>query len=151
MIVDHHPSVGPHPVKFGVDVDGGRDVPASADHPRVLVDDADVGGGQLLPPQAPRVDVHVGLTIGLPGDVAGHVFGEADLGEVAEGDRQLLFVGEVDADGGHLGGRPDLEAAAWYVFFVHASTPTRSGPRSVLAAILTRARLRVLMTAPVSA
>src|ERR1700741_1739442 len=28
MVVDHHPSVGPDPVEFGVDVDGGRDVPA---------------------------------------------------------------------------------------------------------------------------
>src|SRR5262249_16873081 len=70
--------------------------------------------------------------------------GEADVGEVAEGDRQLLFVGEVDADGRHLGGCPDLEAAASYVFCSHISTPARCDPqsRSFLAAILTRARLR---------
>ena len=34
VIVDHHPGIGPLPVQFGVDVNGGRDVPASADHHR---------------------------------------------------------------------------------------------------------------------
>src|SRR5258707_1234458 len=50
MVVDHHPGVGPQSMQFGVDVDGGRDIPSSADHPGVLVDDADVGCGQFLPP-----------------------------------------------------------------------------------------------------
>src|SRR4029077_9420843 len=131
--------------QFGVEVDGRCDVPAPADHPRVLVDNADVGGGQFLPPKAPRVDEHVGLAVGLPGDVPSHVLGEADVGEVPEGDRHLLFVGEVDSDGRDLGRRPYFQAAAPYFFCGHASTPTRSGPRSFLAAILTRGRLRVVM------
>src|SRR5262245_54560853 len=98
VVVDNHAGVGPDPVKFGVDVDRGRDIPFPAYHSGVLVDDADIGGGQLLPPQAPGVDVHIGLAVGLPGDVPGHVLGEAHVGEVAKGDRHLLFVGEVDAD-----------------------------------------------------
>ena len=112
VVVDHDAGVGPDPVQLGVDVDGGRDVPAAADHVAVLVDHADVGGGELLPPQSPRVDPHVGLTVGPPGDVAGHVLGEADAGEVAERERHRLFVGEVDADGRHLRRRPHLQAAA---------------------------------------
>ena len=84
------------------------------DHPGVLVDDADVGGGQFLPPQPPWIDVHVRPAVGLPGDVPGHVLGETDVGEMAEGDRHRLFVGEVDTDGRDLRRRPDLETAAPY-------------------------------------
>lgn len=99
MVVDYHPGVVAHPVQFGVDVDGRGDVPAPADHVRVAVDHADVGCGDLLPPQSPRVDEHVGPAVGLPGDVPGHVLGEPDTRQVTEGDGQRLLVGQVDADG----------------------------------------------------
>ena len=47
--------------------------------------------------------------------------------------------------GGTFDGAHTSKAAAPHFFCGHASTPTRSGPRSFLAAILTRARLRVVM------
>src|SRR6185437_12919670 len=86
VVVDHHAGVVAHPVQFGVNVNGRGDVPTPADHARVAVDHADVGGGDLLPPQSPRVDEHVGLPVELPGDMAGHVLGESDAGQVTEGD-----------------------------------------------------------------
>ena len=55
---------GADAVNLGVNVDGRRDIPAAADHVGVLVDHADVGGGELLPPQSPRVDAACRATIG---------------------------------------------------------------------------------------
>ena len=98
VVVDHHSCVVAHAMQFGVDVDGRRDVPAAADDPCVRVDHADVGGGDLLPPEAPWVDEHVGLPIRLPGDVPGEILGEPDRCQVAERDRQRLLVGQVNAD-----------------------------------------------------
>ncbi len=123
--MDDHAGIRAHSVQFGVDVDGGGDVPAAAHHGGVLVDHADVGGGQLLPPQSPRVDEHVGAALRLPGDVPGHVLGEADGGQVPERDGHRLFVGEVDADRRGDRRRPHLQPAPAHLTDVSWSSPTR--------------------------
>src|SRR5258708_4173860 len=69
MVVDDDPGVGAAAVQFGVDVDGGRDIPLAFQHVAVGIDPADVGGLDLLPPQAPRVDPHVTARVRLPGEV----------------------------------------------------------------------------------
>src|SRR6476661_1904969 len=44
--------------------------------------------------------------------------------------------------------RPSLRSSLAHAFGAHASAPARSGPRSCLAAILTRARLRAVTSVP---
>ena len=100
MVVDDHPGVSADTVQFGVDVNRRRDVPPAAHHPRVAVNHADVRCGELLPPQSPRIDEHIRLPVGLPGDVSGHVFGEPDTGQMAEGHRERLLVGQLNSDRG---------------------------------------------------
>lgn len=74
-------------------MDRGGDVPPALDHPRVGVHRADIRGGEFLPPQPPWIDQHVGLAVGLPGDVTGHVLCEPDAREVAEGNGERLRIG----------------------------------------------------------
>ena len=106
VVVHHHASLGPTAMQFGVDVHRGRDVPTTLENLSVGIDAADVGGGDLLPPQTPRVHEHRGVVLRGPGDVSGDVLGEAVAGEDVERAGQGLRLGEFDTDGRGDGGRP---------------------------------------------
>lgn len=114
MIVDDHSGVRADPMQFGMDVDRRSDVPPTAHHTSFAVHQADIGRGEFLPPQAPRIDQHVGSSVELPGDVSGHVLGEPDTGQMAEGHGERLFLGQVDTDRGTTDG-------------AHTSRPPRRG------------------------
>ncbi len=86
-------------MQLGVDVEGRGDVPLALHHAAVGVDPADVGGGHLLPPQAPRVDQEAAVVL-RPRDVAGDVLAEAAAGQDPERAGQRLLGGEVTPIGG---------------------------------------------------
>ncbi len=89
VVVDDDACIWTGTVDLGVDEDRGRDVPGPFQDVALLVDDEDVGGGQLVPPLAVGRRPHR-VILAHDGDVTGDVEGVSGCGEDPRGQRHLL-------------------------------------------------------------